>query len=123
MKMKPLSVPSVAALLVLAAVASAETQSIALPDTKPGHLAGEWLKFCDAPNLEQMTKWNEATIADRILKRMSAVAIAKDDVRECQKHGGFKVAQVKISDNKRLELLAQSRKDNLWFNLLVGLDD
>src|SRR5512141_1513180 len=121
MKMKPLSVPSVAALLVLAAVASAETQSIALPDTKPAHLAGEWLKFCDAPNLEQMAKWNAANVTDRILKRESAEAIAKDDAEECNAQGGFTVAEVKTSDNKRLELLTQGRKNKLWFTLRVGL--
>jgi CubicO group peptidase (beta-lactamase class C family) len=111
------------AVAVLLMVSSARTTAgPKLPDTAPGHLMTEWLQMCDAPNPEQMTKWNAEHYSERVLKFISADKLAKSDIPFCSDEGGYRVVEVSESKPDRIDLLVVANKIDLWFHFNLLLD-
>src|SRR6476646_2917139 len=113
---------SVAITFLLASLSFAQTPDVKLPDTAPGKTLTEWLAMCKSPNLEQMTKWNTAHVAEEIFKFAPADRLAKDDFNDCTESGGYRVAEVTEAKPDRVTALAVTNKTEAWFNITMVLD-
>jgi CubicO group peptidase (beta-lactamase class C family) len=112
------------ALIVSAAAQTPDIKQpdIKLPDTAPGKTLTEWLAMCKSPNLEQMTKWNTAHVAEEIFKFAPADKLAKDDFNDCTESGGYRVAEITEAKPERVTALAATNKTEAWFNITMVLD-
>ena len=108
--------------LALVVSAAAQTPDVKLPDTAPGKTLTEWLALCKAPNLEQMTKWNTAHVAEQIFKFAPADRLAKDDFNDCTESGGYRVAEVTENKPDRVTALVVAGKTDSWYDLTMVLD-
>ena len=114
---------SVAITFLLTSLSFAQTPDVKLPDTAPGKTLTEWLALCKSPNLEQMTKWNTAHVAEQIFKFAPADRLAKDDFNDCTESGGYRV--VEITENSkpdRVTALVVAGKTDAWYDLTLVLD-
>src|SRR5215831_14754602 len=96
--------------------------AVKLPDTLPGKLMSEWLAMCNAPNLEQLTKWDADHFSEEVFKFVPAEKIAGDDVKDCNESGGYRAVEVIDSKPDRLRVLVISNKTDTWFNFNLVLD-
>ena len=95
---------------------------IKLPDTAPGKTLTEWLAMCKSPNMEQMTKWNTAHVAEEIFKFAPADRLAKDDFKDCSESGGYRVVEVTETKPDRVTALVVAGKTDSWYDLTMVLD-
>jgi CubicO group peptidase (beta-lactamase class C family) len=103
------------------AAQSASAQNIELPSTKPGRLVGQWLKLCDMPNPKHIAAWFTENISAEAAKSQSAQALAQDNFDLCACNGGFRVVEVKSSDDPNvLSLLVTGTKSDLWFTFTLA---
>lgn len=115
--------------LVFAAVAtamlpnSASAQTAVLPNTKPGQLVGQWLKLCEAPNLEQLVSWLSSNLSEAALKRVPVEDRAHDDFEDCTNNGGLRLMAVSKSDPSAISVLVMGSKSELWFTRLLEVND
>ena len=107
---------------VLATSLSSETPSIKLPDTAPGQLMTEWLAMCQAPKVEQMTKWNAEHYSEEVFKFIPAAKLAENDIKDCSESGGYRAVEVADSKPDRIKVLVVSNKTDSWFNFNLILD-
>jgi len=97
-------------------------QTTNLPSTKPGQLVGEWLKLCQAPDLDAMTKWHAANLSDEAAKRFPASARAQEDGEICGSNGGFRMASVTKSDPNMITIVMVGMKSDAWFEMIFEAD-
>ena len=111
------------ALMVSAAAQTPDvkTPDIKLPDTAPGKTLTEWLAMCKAPNVEQMTKWNTAHVAEEIFKFAPADRLAKDDFKDCSESGGYRVVEVTETKPDHVTALVVAGKTDSWYDLTMVL--
>ena len=100
----------------------AQTAAVKMPDTLPGRLMSEWLAMCNAPNLEQLKKWDADHYSEEVFKFVSADKIASDDVKDCNESGGYRAVEVVDSTPDRLKLLVISNNTDTWFDFNLALD-
>lgn len=108
--------------LLLVGFSFAQTTSIKLPDTTPGKLMTEWLAMCQAPNVEQMTKWSAAHYSEQVFKFIPADKLAQDDLKDCTESGGYRAVEVADSQPDRIKVVVVSNKTGAWFNFNLILD-
>lgn len=98
-------------------------RSMDLPTTKAGKLLGEWMALCQAPKLEQLTKWMALNLSEQAAKRFPVQARAQQDFEFCSSNGGLRVVEVLQSAPDAVTLLAVGLKTDIWFQVRVAVDD
>jgi CubicO group peptidase (beta-lactamase class C family) len=101
-------------------VASAQTPTAALPDSKPGHLVAEWLRLCQSPNVDQMTKWLAANLSADAVQRVPPEPRARDQSALCTANGGLRVAHITSSDSTSISLELVGVKSDTWFKMTLA---
>jgi CubicO group peptidase (beta-lactamase class C family) len=107
------------ALAISTPVASAQTPTAALPDSKPGHLVAEWLQLCQTPNVDQMTKWLAANLLADAVQRVPPEPRARDQSALCTANGGLRVAHITSSDSTSILLELVGVKSDTWFKMTL----
>lgn len=97
-------------------------QSADLPATKAGQLLGEWVSLCQAPNLEQMTKWMTLNLSAQAAMRFPAQARAQQDFEFCSSNGGLRVMEVPSSAPDAATLLSMGPNTGIWFKVNLTVD-
>lgn len=108
---------AVAALFVVVSAVLALSQTVQMPDNETGKLASQWLSRCDAPNHEEIVKWNAANREEAFLKEHSADEIADNQVHECSQQGGFDVMKVNESAADHILLTARGKKSGVFLGI------
>ena len=108
--------------LLFAGSCLAESAAVKLPDTVPGKLMSEWLAMCNAPKLDQLTKWSADHYSEDVFKFLPAEKIAEEDVKDCNESGGYRAVEITDSKPDHLKVLAISNKTATWSNFNLVLD-
>jgi CubicO group peptidase (beta-lactamase class C family) len=99
-----------------------KAEKTALPGTKAGQLVGEWIKLCQAPDLDQMTKWQSANLSDAGAKDDPAQDRAHEDFELCALNGGFRIAAVTQSNPNAISLALVGLKSNIWLKQRLAVN-
>src|SRR3954463_10086440 len=97
---------------------------MALPTTQSGQFIREWLKQCQAPDVEQMTKWLTTHFSDEAAKRGGGFGqvTTQNSAEVCNTNGGFRIDAVQDSDPSSVSLVVVGSKSNIWFDLTLATD-
>jgi CubicO group peptidase (beta-lactamase class C family) len=101
---------------------STKSEKTALPSTKAGQFVGEWIKLCQAPDLDQLTKWQSANLSDAGAKDEPAQDRAHEDLELCTLNGGFRVVAVTQSDPNAISVALVGLKSDIWFKQRLAVD-
>src|SRR5215813_7617449 len=89
-------------------------QTIELPDTPAGKTLGEFIKAFNTGDLETLKRFHKEHGGDE--------ENARRDIGFYQQTGGLKPHSVKRSDQFGIEVLAQTKKDEKWVSLAIGVE-
>ena len=97
---------------------------VVLPATQSGQFIREWLKQCQAPNVEQMTKWLTINFSDKAAKRVGGIGqvTTQNSAEICNTNGGFRIDAVHDSNLSRVSLVVVGSKSDIWFDLTLATD-
>lgn len=104
------------------ALGATAQDALKLPDTKAGQQMTEWLKLCDAADIPALTKWAEANLNERAIKRFGAEGFARRFGGDCAENGGYEFLGVVQSTPEQIEVATRGRKSGAFLNMRVGLD-
>jgi CubicO group peptidase (beta-lactamase class C family) len=108
------------ALAIAVSTAQSQTPAVTLPDSRPGHLVAEWLRLCDSPNADQMTKWLAANLSAEAVQRVPAEPRARDQFALCTATGGLRVVHITSSDSNSIQLELVGIKSGWWFKMTLA---
>ena len=111
------------AVLTCGLMHSSWAQRPPLPATKPGQLAGDWMKLCRSPNLAQMAQWLTENLSEESQKRFPTIIRAQIDVALCTDNGGFRVAGVTRSEPATISSKLVGLKSGVWFTQTFDLNE
>ena len=91
-----------------------------LPSTKPGELAGQFLKLCDAPQLGAITHWLTVNSAPELAASGRIGPIAYNTYHECTFAGGLRLKTTVESDPSSITVVLIGKKTNIWYRLTLN---
>ncbi len=112
---------SVAACLPGLAWAAADIP-INWPDTALAAATREWLRLCQAPDLQRLTQWASNNVGAELAKASPPQEIAREDLYLCSRNGGLKAAEIIDATPQHLSLDAIGAKSGIWFKLSREVD-
>lgn len=107
----------------IAAISMGKMKGPALPDTRPGHLMGDWLKLCGAADAASMATWLTQNLSVEASQRMSVTDRARSDSTFCAANGGVRFVDVLMSDYRAASLLVTGSKSEVWFEMMAETND
>lgn len=93
---------------------------VKLPDTRAGHLMGDFLKLCDAPDVSQIAQWAKANLNERRLKESGADGFARNMNEDCVSTGGYELLGVMNSKPDDLLVFTRTRRTDVYYSLHMG---
>jgi putative CocE/NonD family hydrolase len=94
-----------------------------LPSTKAGRLLQDWMKLCQSPNLEQMTKWAAAHISEALAKHEPTADQARRYADFCADNGRLNIVEVTQPGANAVSLVMVSLKSGTWFKMTLSADE
>src|SRR5499426_1379729 len=89
-------------------------QTIKLPDTPAGKTLGEFIKAFNTGDLETLKRFHKERGGDE--------ENAQQDIGFYQRSGGLKLHSVTRSDQFEIEVLVQTKKEERWISLKIGVE-
>ncbi len=108
------------AFVLVALLATSPTrpqEAVPLSGTKPGELAGQLLKLCEAPQLDEVTKWLTGNSPPDVVARGVVGFVAHNLVDRCGFNGGVRAQKVMNSTASDLSVVVIGRKTDIWYSL------
>ena len=95
----------------------------AIPTTKSGQMARDWLKLCAVPAIGTMTKWAAENFSEAALKREPAEDQAREFVEFCKINGDLRVTEVTEPKPATVTLQLFGAESGMWYKMELTTND
>ncbi|MBS0568367.1 MAG: beta-lactamase family protein [Proteobacteria bacterium] len=109
-------------LTVASTTAAGPQLEVRLPDTGPGRLADGWLKVCRTHDAVKIKAWTLAHLSVETAKHAPVDAIAQQEAETCSLNGGYRVAEIKRSEDQAVEWSMVGLKTSIWYQMKFDAD-
>lgn len=104
------------------AAAALMAVSLALPDSAPGRLLGDFLTHCQKADEGDMTAWFDGVLTETAVKRASAQNRTDNVMAACKEDGEFRIAELVENTPDSLKMKLQGKKSGDWMMAVLRSD-